>query len=251
MRAESLVVTTTAAPSASTSFNAELGRAARPSGTRAIRPHRALPGGRAVVGGFLVAVSAVGLFAAYAGANRRDSTPVALAARPIAAGDRIAPGDIRWVPMDLPAAIRRRTIHSAAGTNGRLFVGPVAEGELIQTGDLLPEGEAPGFRELTVEVEAAQLRVLQEGDTVDVLVSTGSGDGARTRIAASGVRVVRLPSGGSSSTGSKPAVTLAMPTFDATYRLVAAAHAGTLTLVRSTGLPSQPTTYEPNDRPGP
>ena len=38
-------------------------------GGRPLRRRRALPGGRAVVGGFLIALAAVGIFAAYTGAT--------------------------------------------------------------------------------------------------------------------------------------------------------------------------------------
>ena len=50
-------------------------------GGRTIRPRRSLPGGRAVVGAFLVVVAAVGTFGAYLSATAAPSTSYLVAAR--------------------------------------------------------------------------------------------------------------------------------------------------------------------------
>ncbi|HEY4378497.1 MAG TPA: hypothetical protein VGM93_15125, partial [Acidimicrobiales bacterium] len=53
---------------------------------RSIRPRRGLPGSRAVVGGLLVAVAALGTFAVTTGAGRHAVPRYIVARRPITAG---------------------------------------------------------------------------------------------------------------------------------------------------------------------
>jgi Flp pilus assembly protein CpaB len=216
---------------------------ARPS-RRATLRRTSLPGGRAVVGGFLIATAAVGLFASYSHATERHLRPVVVAAHDIEAGQRLSAGDVKLVQADLPPDLAAHAVGSVQAIRGDVVTGPVASGELLQSGELLGADQAPAFREITIEVDAAQLRALSSGDTADVLVTLGTGESSRTDIVASGARVLQLPKS-TSALDSKPSVTLGLPTFDLVYRVVQASHAGSITLVRSTGLPSQTTTYNP------
>jgi Flp pilus assembly protein CpaB len=205
----------------------------------------ALPGGRALVGGFLIACAALGLFATYSHATARHMRPVVVAAHDLAAGQKISAGDVRVVQLDLPAELADHTAPGTARLVGQVLTGPVANGEVVQTGELLPADQVPTFRELTIEVDAAQLRALTPGDTADILVTIGTGESSRTEIVASGARILQFPKS-SPALDTKPSVTLGLPSFDTVYRVVEASHAGAVTLVRSTGFPSQATTYVPN-----
>ena len=218
-----------------------------PAAPRTITRRRALPGGRAVAGGFLVAVAAVGIFAAYAGTQQHGRAQYVVAAHDLTAGTRLKATDVALVALDLPEAARRHAFRTAADLDGSLVLGPVARGELVQPGSILPAGKTPPFREVTVAVEAAQTRGITEGDTVDVLVTSGTGEATRTEVVAGGVRVLRV---GDHSQGiggdSKPAVTFALQNFDDVARLVEASHIGSLTLVRANGFPGQAPTFSGN-----
>src|SRR4051812_30785799 len=69
-----------------------------PRGSRHGRSsRRALPGSRALAGGFLVAVAAVGLFGALTRSNANHLKPVVVAAHELTAGQAIGPEDVRVI----------------------------------------------------------------------------------------------------------------------------------------------------------
>jgi len=211
-----------------------------------IHTRRGLPSRRAIVGGVLVAIAALGLFTAFlrAGASGRDQVVVAAHALP--AGTRLRAADLRLVPMRLPAVQRSKGFGSVDALVGRLVIGPIGEGELVQGSSVIGRDEQPPFRELTVLVDASQLQAVDEGDTVDILVTVGTGDAARTDVAAGGARLTRVSrrSGGVGADGKTP-VTFALGSFDEVTRVVEASRAGVLTLVRANGFAGQPATYDP------
>src|SRR5207244_11775999 len=117
---------------------------------------RALPGTRALAGGFFVALAAVALFGALTRSNTANLRPVTVAAHDLTAGQPIGPDDVRVIPMDLPADVRTRTFADLRSLQGRTLIGPVGEGEVIQRSSVLGQGLTPVFRELTVSVDASQ-----------------------------------------------------------------------------------------------
>ncbi|HEY4376975.1 MAG TPA: SAF domain-containing protein, partial [Acidimicrobiales bacterium] len=96
---------------------------------RSIRPRRGLPGTRAVVGGLLVAVAALGTFAVTTGAGRHAVPRYVVARRPIAAGQRIQAGDLASAPIDLPGASRQSAFGRIAAVAGAVALGPIQPGE--------------------------------------------------------------------------------------------------------------------------
>ena len=209
------------------------------------RPH-ALPGRRAFAGAVLVTVAIVGLFAMFARAESSTGVPVIVAAHDLPAGTRLSSGDLRVITVRVPAETRSHVFRSTDELSGRVLTGRINAGEMIQRSSVIRGGEQPPFRELTVLVDSEQLQAVEEGDTVDVLVTTGTGVTARTDVAAGGARILRIARR-SSSLGSegRTGVTFAVGSFDDITRVVQAAHAGSLTLVRSTGFAAQPSTYDP------
>jgi len=201
-----------------------------------------------VAGGFLVALAAVGLFAAYAGAANQGRQRVAVARHDLAVGSRLKASDIELVAVQVPRASRTSLFTDPSRLDGRLVIGPVGKGELVQASSVLGRNRTPPFREVTLRVDAPQAQSIAEGDSVDVLVSTGTGQTARTEVVVGGVRVLRLADAarGLGSEG-KQSVTFAVGSFDDARLLVAAAQAGSLTLVRSTGFAPQPGTFLPPD----
>ena len=80
---------------------------------RSLRRRRALPGGRAVAGGFLVALAAVGIFAAYTDATADTRQAYVVARRPLALGQRLSGADFSIAFM----AQRELTSAAAAAAN--------------------------------------------------------------------------------------------------------------------------------------
>src|SRR3954464_15049407 len=167
------------------------GRAA-PSRRPVLPRRRPLPGRRAVAGGVLVALAALGLFTSFARAGAAGRQQVVVASHALPAGTRLRAADLSVVAVRLPAAQRAHGFVSVDSLVGRLVVGPVGEGGLIQAASVTQHDDQPPFRQLTVLVDASQLQAVDEGDTVDVLVTIGTGAEARTEVAAGGAQVLRL-----------------------------------------------------------
>ncbi len=190
---------------------------------RTIRPRRSLPGGRAVVGAFLVVVAAVGTFGAYLSATAAPSTSYMVATTTFEPGHVITEGDLvgpaagfRSVPMDLPNELAARAYTSAPASAQRLLgqvvVAPIAADDLAlasQFADVAAAGDGvvlsfslPSDRALAGRVEA--------GERVDLVATfTGAGvDGSETRLVARQVTVVAASAGGEGLNGGRVTLTV-------------------------------------------
>jgi Flp pilus assembly protein CpaB len=208
------------------------------TGVRALRRRRALPGGRAVAGGFLVALAAVGTFAGYTEATSGPDLRYLVAGRDLPLGHRVSAGDLESVAMELPGELASRSYRSASQLVGAVVVGPVGRGELVQTSDVLAGGEAPAERQISFPVESARAvnGQLQRGERVDVLATYGTGGDAYTVVVVTGARVAdRTTSRESLSDRGDEVVTLALPASADALAVAHAVNAGEVTLVRTAG----------------
>jgi Flp pilus assembly protein CpaB len=216
--------------------------AGQPSnGARPLASRRFLPGGRAVVGGFLVAVAAVATFAAYLGATTTHTVRYVVARQALRVGQRLVPSDLATEPMQLPASVADGlAFRSPAALVGAVVVGPVRPGELVQAGDvsLAPRGTPGRQLSFSVPLSHAVDGDLEPGDRVDVVATYGTGTDSSTEMVASGVEVVAVaqPSSATAANG-EPAVvvTLAVTDVSEAVALAQAANAAQVTLVLSTG----------------
>jgi Flp pilus assembly protein CpaB len=187
-----------------------------------------------VLGGVLMAVAAVGVFAAYVQAGQRPADPVVVADRNLRVGEVVTAGDLRIVDADLPEGTRRATFSSVDALAGRVVLGPIAEGELVQAGSLTDQAAQPDVHEVALNLPRGQIAVgrLKQGERVDVFVTTDD----RTQSVVRGAEVVEIDAEGGGSLTSDREVTLvvAVPTGDAVAALVHALRTGDVTVVRST-----------------
>jgi Flp pilus assembly protein CpaB len=199
-----------------------------------IQRHRSLPGGRAVLGGVLMAVAAVGTFAAYEQASRSPTTPMVVAAHDLRVGEVVAVDDLRTVEADLPSATASGTFTSAEALAGRVVLGPIVEGEIIQAGSLTEQAVELDTHEVAVTLPRGQIAVgrLKQGERVDVFVTYDD----RTRSVVRGAEVVEIDAddGGSITSDREVTLVVAVPTGDAVAALVHALRTGDVTVVRST-----------------
>lgn len=204
----------------------------------AVRPRRGLPSGRAVVGGFLVALAAVGVFAAYTSATAEPVTQYVVAARDVPPGEQLTVGDVDLVAIDLPDEQRQRAYDEVAPLVGATVVEPLVSGELIQEGGLIATGAEPGSRTVSFAIDAPRAvnATLKAGERVDVLATFGSGDRACTHLLGSDVAIVAVSesTGSLVSQGGGLTVTIQVPTVESSVAVAHAATAGTITLVRTT-----------------
>jgi Flp pilus assembly protein CpaB len=209
-----------------------------PGDGRVIRRRRPLPGNRAVVGGFLVAVAIVGTFATVSSAGDDHRITLVVARDDLAVGDRITADDLTVARLDVPPFVRARAFRSTDQLLGATVLGPVARGELVQASTVSRESNAPPGLQVSFPVEAARAvdGTLRQGESVDVLVTYGQGETATTKVVAHAARVVRTRTpGGVLRDDRTLVVTLVVATAEDAAAVAHAANAGEVTIVRTGG----------------
>lgn len=227
------------------------------NGARPLRRRRTLPGGRAVVGGFLVAVAAVGVFAGYTNATADTREAFLVARHDLPLGHRITRADLGTLPMDLPTVVRSKVYRTPSQLVGALVIGPVSKGELVQASSVLSQDESPGDRQISFPIDSARAvsGQLRRGEFVDVLATYGTGAEGYTAAVVRGARVAdRSETRGSLSDRGTEVVTLTVPFPADTLAVAHAVSAGTVVLVRAAGPPTPadaavPSSYRPDDAP--
>jgi Flp pilus assembly protein CpaB len=197
-----------------------------------ISRHRGLPGGRAVLGGVLMALAVVGVFLAYQQAGRASRDQVVVAARAIRVGEVLEPPDLRTVDGELPGSTA--AFDDVDALVGRVLLGPIREGEIVQAGTVTDGPATAGVHEVAVTLPRRQIAVgrLKEGERVDVFVTYDE----RTASVVRGAEVVQIGAEDDGSLTSDREITLvvAVPSGDAVAALVHALRTGDVTVVRST-----------------
>jgi Flp pilus assembly protein CpaB len=209
---------------------------AEPEPRRVVTRAPGLPGGRAVVGGMLIALAGVGTFVSWRQASGPPEHSYAVATRDLQPGDPLTADDLRYQAIDLPADVAGRAFDTPADLEGRVLVAPVGEGELLQDGSLSDQGQPDAAAEISLALprDLAVDGRLEPGDTVDVYATHDES----TTIVAQGVRVVAVTeAGGSFADGSELTVTVGLPGADEQAQVIHAARAGEVTLVRTTHVP--------------
>ena len=117
-----------------------------------IQRHRGLPGSRAVVGGALIALAAVGVYLAYDQATDDPSDPVVVAARDIHAGEILDPEVLGTIEADLPDPAAGATFGSIEVVEGRVALAPIAAGEIVQAGAVTDGQATPDLHEVAISL---------------------------------------------------------------------------------------------------
>ncbi len=214
--------------------------AAHPSAGRVGR-RRALPTGRAVAGGFLIAAAAVIVFASWSAATRPAGRQLVVARTVLAAGAHLQAGDLTTSRMQVPSGVGAASFATPGDLQGRMLAARLAPGQLVESSDLVPAGTTPRRRPVTVAVAASDLADLQVGGLVDVLVTNGTDASATTQVVVTDATLLQASSGSSSLIGGTAGAqaTLGVSGLDQVEAVVHAAHTGTVTVVAG----------QPSDRP--
>jgi Flp pilus assembly protein CpaB len=194
---------------------------------------RALPAGRVVVGGFLVAVAAVVVFAAALSPSSSRGQPWLVATRSLRPGTILAPGDLATATMRLPHGTAGLAFSQISALEGRALAVPVSPGELVQSPMLVPADQTPALRPVSVAVNPVSLANLTPGELVDVLATQGSGSGATVTIVARGATLIDVVTSGSEllAPGGSGQVTLGVESLAEAEAVLQASQAGTVSLV--------------------
>ena len=215
---------------------------------RSVRRRRGLPGSRAVVGGLLVAASAVGLFAAASTSAGGPQRSYVVARHELAAGTRLQASDLELAPMDLAPASRARAFESPQPLVGATLVAPLGPGELVQSSAVVARKGDAASRELSFTLERGRLGPgVKQGERADLLATYGTGTDASTIVVVRQALLVAIERARTSTGESGPAtVTVAVDDPADALALAHALQLGKVTLVRATGAPPMtgvPPTY--------
>jgi Flp pilus assembly protein CpaB len=211
-----------------------------PSG-RIVRRRRSLPGGRAVVGGLLVAATAVGVFAATGAARHGPSTSYVVVVNDIPAGHVLTSADLKLVAIDLPSAQRRVSFSDPRVLIGNVAVARLKDGQIVQSADVADARRSRHLAEISVPVEPSSAmngehEYLHGGDRVDVIATFTQGGTPITRTVARSVLVVDVLSGARGlGTNGRLTVVLAVAPRDL-EPIATASAAAKITLARTTGV---------------
>ena len=197
-----------------------------------ITRRRALPGGRAVLGGVLMAVAVVGVFVAYDRAGRPPDDSIVVAAHAIRLGEVLDATDLRTVHGELPGGAA--AFAEVDGLVGHVALGPIGEGEIIQAASVTEDASQDAAHEVAITLPGRQIAVgrLKPGDRVDVFVTRDE----RTTSVVRGARVVQIDAedSGSLTSDREISIVVAVPDGATVAALVHALRTGDVTVVRST-----------------
>lgn len=200
---------------------------------RRVRRRAQPPGTRAIAGGLLMALSAVGVFVAYADASQGPSDPIVISRHAVRIGDVLGADDLRVVMAELPGGTAG-TFSSVDELVGRVALGPIGAGEIVQRASVTDDRGTPGTHEIELTLPRQQIAVghLKQGERVDVFVTRDE----RTSSVVRGATVVQIGTGrdGSLTSDRELSIVVAAPSAEAVAALVHALRTGDVTVVRAT-----------------
>jgi Flp pilus assembly protein CpaB len=204
-----------------------------------------------VVGGFLVAIAALGAFVAARGTGNGPSHHYVVVAHDIVAGTTLTSSDVRTEAVDLPDTIASRAFTDPQDLVGRVLTTTLRTGELVQASNVVSGDAADPRFQLSVPVERSRALdgQLASGEQVDVLVTYGSGADGATFVVVRRADVLRVDQrdSGSLTSSTEIVLLLAVNSPGDALAVTHAAQAGKITIVRATaaGANDGPDSYRP------
>jgi hypothetical protein len=199
---------------------------------RSWRAARALPSGRAVLGGLLVAVSTISAFALSA-RSRDRAVPYLVAAHPVAAGTVLTADDLASIDVAVPVVQRQLLVRDPDALIGKVATRSLSAGGLFGPGDVVAKDAATPTNDVAIALapQFALGGAVRVGDRVSVFATY---DACTSVVAADAlVAAVSASSGGLNPDGS--VITLRVADGDTVLAIVHAQQAGHLTMARSHG----------------
>ena len=206
-----------------------------------ITPRRPLPGGRAVVGAFLVVLAAVGTFGAYLQATAAPSTSYLVASEPLEVGRLVSADDLselfEAVAIDLPEQQAARTVRAdqRGQLDGTVVLAPVAAGDLLLRSAVEPVGSAePGVQlSLSLPTDRAIGGSVAVGERVDLIGTFATDDGQRrTAVVARQVTIVSRPASSDGLAGGRVVLTVQVPDLATAQAVQHAVDVGEVAILR-------------------
>lgn len=206
---------------------------------RTIDHTRRLPSGRAVLGGTLVVLAALGLFVAADPGTTTPTTHFVVARRSIEAGHVLTAGDVTLVAMALPDQVAAESVPSDAATVGAITLAPLAAGQLVARSQIATGARATRRPLLSFSIDADRAAGgdLRPGDRIDVLVTWDHTTDSDTDLVGRNLDVIAVdhPDGDALGQGRKLTISVNVTAGRSLIELTRAIRSGQLTIVRTTG----------------
>lgn len=209
--------------------------------SRRLGPPRRLPTGRAVVGGLLVALAALGVLWALTRGDDEPTVEYLVLAHDVQAGDVVGMGDFDVTEMVLPDEVDAVTLfrNSTRESDPRWIAQtPIRAGTLALVDDYrqIEGGDIPAPDGWTVTVHVDEARAMNgqasANLTVDVIGTFEEATGTRTDVVARSARIIQVAP--TAQEAPTQAVHLQVGDYQTVLDLINAGSAGTLTLVDTT-----------------
>ena len=219
------------------------GREASPMASgmgRRIAPARAAIRPRAIAGGILCGVAALGLWWAFEQSAAVPETSYFVARSRLAPGSVIEPTDVALLPIQLPPEVSATVFGNGDDVVGNFVFGAVHAGQLLTRGDVGSARFASDRREgyaISVELDRSRALngLLTTGEQVDV-IATDHVPPNGAAVVATGALVLDVDDlSGAEHLSNTITVTLHVPDRVAAVSVAAAADAGAITLIRVWG----------------
>lgn len=211
---------------------------------RIIDPGRHLPGGRAVLGGVLVALAAAGLFLAARPTSAVPDTRFVVARHPISPGHRLTAADLRLVALDLPSQVAAGTAKQVEPLVGRLAVARIPAGALVDESYVAHGTTTKPLPLLSfaIDIDRAVGGDLVAGDQIDLLATWEGDPDHRTEIVAHDLTLTAVDQPDPDALGgdARLVLSVAVPTSTDAVELTRAIRSAELTIIRTTGTSTVP-----------
>jgi Flp pilus assembly protein CpaB len=212
-----------------------------PSRGPVLTVRRRLPGGRAIVGGLLVALAAVGAIVLSTSGSGPAVVDVVVAGVEISPGTRLSADVLRVESLALPAELLEGTFDDPEELAGTVSKSSLSPGELLQHGDVVEataaQRAAAPSREFSLHLDADRVGggQLESGDRIDVVATYGGGDDAYTVVVLRDAPVIASRSNDDAIGSSRGVtLTLGLSTRADTVALAHAVDVAQLSIVRTT-----------------
>ncbi len=212
---------------------------------------------RVALGSALCGIAALGLWWTFEQSAVEPETYFAIARTRLSPGMAVEAADIAVVPIRLPAEVAATVFDNHDDALGQMVINTVLPGELLARSDVTSvqtaQTELVG-RAVAVELDRPQALngLLEPGERVDVVTAAGTGPSGGVIAAESSGAVIATESSGAviatdvrvlevddhsdeQQQSATVTVTLLVPDLAVATKLAAAAHAGTITLIRIWG----------------
>jgi Flp pilus assembly protein CpaB len=221
-------------------------RSARPA-KRVAAKAPVLPSARAAVGALLCVLAALLTFVAYRQAQQPPTTRYLVAVHEMEPGAPLTPADFREEAITLPPEVAARSFSSFAQVESAFLLGPIQQGELLQTSNLVRRAGGPASHEWSFSIESVNAAAgrVRVGERIQILGTTTTEGQSVTEVVNPNALVIGLDRTDPNPFRGSLTILLALTSEEEVFRLETAKNTQKLTVVRGPGAAQPAKTIQP------